>query len=245
MKYDSTPWLLAIALALTAAACGGSSTSDGADGGSPDADSPGEPILIHDGPLGSFQGVPGWSADDPFPLITMERTVTENDQYWNSTVGPVFSFDADGRATKIGSIDDDARVRIWSMRDTNYSLAFGGQVGDGVVAGWNPAQPTPFLLMDESERGWAIYPAGLYEDGSIRPVDGGEVRVFQWPSKTPEVRATPAVISLPDWNPDEPRPVIILHHETNGVWSHGGAAVSDDGTVRVFQLAQDAVVFRW
>jgi hypothetical protein len=132
------------------------------------------PPLLYDGPVVGG-AIPGWSADDPMPVVMLGRL--DLDASWVATLASI---------APDGSLGENIadRIVVWGWPAGTVgapTLRYGGPVDAGaVLRGWDPDAPAPLVLLGRLGETWQSTLARVGADGTLSDNFAEELRVWGW-----------------------------------------------------------------
>lgn len=197
------------------------------------------PIELYRGPVAGG-AVPGWDPENPRPLLMMGRQGTD----WIATLAQI---------GPDGSLSQNAaeEIVVWGWASAPMPL-YDGPVG-GTLPSWSADTPHPVVMLGRSpaQDAWWSTLATIGPDGELGDNVADRIIVWGWPMPGPgspvPVYAGPldegAIV--PDWNPDDPEPLVMLGRLADAdTWHATLARIGPDGTLSD-NAAEELHVWGW
>jgi hypothetical protein len=134
------------------------------------------PVLFYEGPLDASARIPGWSSDDPFPVIVLSR-------YFGDSTWFVSMAEISGDGTVAGMVTDEVKVWGWTPTDPGSPhILCDGAPSSTVVPGWSTTDPPPIVVLttNSSSPTWWLSMAEITLDGVVGGMLTDRVLVFGW-----------------------------------------------------------------
>lgn len=120
-----------------------------------------------------------------------------------------------------------------------------GPVEGGTVPGWDPQAPRPLLMMGRQGDSWVATLAQIGADGSLSQNVAEEIVVWGWDVAPELVYDGPIGGALEGWDPQTPRPVVMLgYSELQQVWWSTLASIGPGGELGD-NVSDRIVVWSW
>jgi hypothetical protein len=193
------------------------------------------PVELYRGPVDGT--VPGWTHDDPRPLVMMGRQADE----WVATLARI---DASGALSQ----NTAEEIIVWGFA-VDPPVVYDGPVG-GTLDGWSPGAPEPVVAMGyrESDDSWFATLLSIAPDGSIGDNVADRIVVWGWSGAEPSapmLAYTGAVGGQLDaWNARAPDPIVALGTPGFEVWLATLVRIAPDGTLSD-NTATEIRIWRW
>lgn len=198
----------------------------------------GGPIELYRGPV---QGgnLPGWDPDAPRPLLMLGGLAG----MWVTTLA---------RIGDDGALSDNVTTElvVWGWEQAP-PLLYDGPVAGGALPGWSADGPIPVVMLGrtEAESSWVATLASIGPDGALGDNLADRIVVWGWPDGTPGAPAQaydgPVGGMLPGWDPDQPRPLVMLARFADAdTWQSTLATIAGDGTLGG-NVADELRVWDW
>ena len=181
------------------------------------------PTELYRGPVVGGS-IPGWDPDAPRPLVMLGRDADD----WVATLA---------RIGPDGALSDNVteEIIVWGFA-ADPPLLYEGPVADGSIDGWDPASPSPMVMMGRQGVDWVATLATIEPDGAIGDNFAEEIKVWGWTGvepSAPTLRYEGPVAggTLDGWDASAPEPLVVLGTPGFDLWVTTLVRIADDGAL--------------